>query len=170
MEQREIDKHIKSRLDLNGDRNHDMEMLKKTINRINGCVKELERNRRQLCCDVANEWMANLERDFPDLEKYSDIRLNKYIMAGVILPYKEYKKGIIVLLEFIGQDLIYGALYTDDTKKIRVEMQESDGIRTFYKSKEFTKGVDWLFYKGTSLEEGYDNLKKLVERMTNQMI
>ena len=75
MEQREIDKHIKSRLDLNGDRYHDMEMLKKTINRINGCVKELERNRRQLCCDAANEWMANLERDFPDLEKYSDIRL-----------------------------------------------------------------------------------------------
>ena len=51
-----------------------------------------------------------------------------------------------------------------------MEMQESDGIRPFYETKEFTKGVDWLFYKGTSLEEGYDNLKKLVERMTNQMI
>ena len=122
-----------------------------------------------LCCDAANEWMANLERDFPDLEKHSDIRLSKYIMAGVILPYKEYKKGIIVLLEFIGQDLIYGALYTDDTKKIRVEMQESDGIRPFYKSKEFTKGVDWLFYKSTSLEDAYDNLKNLIERMTNQI-
>ena len=169
MEQREIDKHIKSRLDLNGDRYHDMETLNETIKRINGCVKELERNRRMLCCDAANEWMANLERDFPDLEKHSDIRLSKYIMAGVILPYKEYKKGIIVLLEFIGQDLIYGALYTDDTKKIRVEMQESDGIQPFYKSKEFTKGVDWLFYKSTSLEDAYDNLKNLIERMTNQI-
>lgn len=170
MEQKEIDKHIQSRLDLNGDRSHDMHVLNNTINKINGCVKELERNRRQLCCDAANEWKANLEKDFPNLEKYNDIRLNKYILTGVILPYKEYQKGIHVLIEFIGQDLIYGATYTDDTKKIRLEMQEFDGIRPFHETKEFTKGVDWLFYKGTSLEEGYDNLRKLIERMTNQMI
>ena len=166
MEQREMDKNIKSRLDLNGDRSHDMETLKKTINRINGCVKELERNRRQLCCDAANEWMASLERDFPQLEKCSDIRLNKFILTGVILPYKEFKNGILVLLEFIGQDLLYGATYTSDTKNIRVEMQESDGVRPFYESKEFIKGVDWLFYNSTSLEEGYGNLKYLIERMT----
>ena len=169
MEQREIDKHIKSRLDLNGDRYHDMHVLNETINMINGCVKELEQNRRQLCCDAANEWMANLERDFPDLEKHGDIRLSKYIMVGVILPYKEYKKGIIVLLEFIGQDLIYGATYTDDTKKIRVEMQESDGILPFYKNNEFSKGVDWLFYKSTPLDIAYDNLKNLIVQMTNKI-
>ena len=169
MEQKEIDKHIKSRLDLNGDRYHDMHVLNETINMINGCVKELEQNRRQLCCDAANEWMANLERDFPDLEKHGDIRLSKYIMVGVILPYKEYKKGIIVLLEFIGQDLIYGATYTDDTKKIRVEMQESDGILPFYKNNEFSKGVDWLFYKSTPLDIAYDNLKNLIVQMTNKI-
>jgi RNA polymerase subunit RPABC4/transcription elongation factor Spt4 len=101
--------------------------------------------------------------------KQNDVGTDFCTGCGAKLPYKEYKKGIIVLLEFIGQDLIYGALYTDDTKKIRVEMQESDGIRPFYKSKEFTKGVDWLFYKSTSLEDAYDNLKNLIERMTNQI-
>ena len=145
-----------------------MEKLNETIKRINGCVKELERNRRMLCCDAANEWMAKLETDldFNKLEKCNDIRLNKSIKVGVILPYKEHKKGIIVLLEFIGQELLYGATYTEDTKKYRDEMQVSDCIRPFYKSKEFTKGVDWLFYKSTSLEDAYDNLKNLIERMT----
>ena len=102
MIQNETDKLIKSRLGLNGDRGHDMEILKETINRINGCVKELERNRRQLCCEAANEWTTALENDFPNLRKCSDIRPNKYIMTGVILPYKDCKNGIAVLIAFEG--------------------------------------------------------------------
>ena len=45
-------------------------------------------------------------------------------------------------------------------------MQESENIRPFYESHEFTKGVDWLFYKSTSLEDAYANLKNLIQRMT----
>lgn len=31
----------------------------------------------------------------------------------------------------------------------------------------FTKGIDGLFYKSTYLEDTYDNLKNLIERMTS---
>ena len=30
---------------------------------------------------------------------------------------------------------------------------------------EFIKGSDWLYYKYTSFKEGYEELKKLIEKM-----
>ena len=34
-----------------------------------------------------------------------------------------------------------------------------------WQSKEFYKGVDWLFYKYVELEEAYDGLKELIKQM-----
>ena len=31
----------------------------------------------------------------------------------------------------------------------------------------FIKGSDWLYYKYTSFKEGYDDLKKLIDRFIN---
>jgi hypothetical protein len=48
---------------------------------------------------------------------------------------------------------------------MRDEMQASDMIRPFWESKAFVKGVDWLFYKYIDVEEGYDCLRNLIERV-----
>lgn len=41
------------------------------------------------------------------LDLNGDIRLNKYIMTGVILPYKDCKKGIAVLIAFLFEQVVH---------------------------------------------------------------
>ena len=53
------------------------------------------------------------------------------------------------------------------THSMREEMQASDLIRPFWDNKEFVKGVDWLFYKYINVEDGYELLHSLIQRITN---
>ena len=50
-----------------------------------------------------------------------------------------------------------------DTKALRNEMQEA--MSFINETGDFIKGSDWLYYKYTSFKDGYENLKKLIERM-----
>ncbi len=166
MKNKKIDKHIHNILALDDkDKSGNIAKLTDKINEISDCVNQLERMRKQFCCDIMREWSSKLSEDFPNLTRFEDIRLVKNIRTGVIFPYHNIEEAILVLLEFEDKRLVYGATYLPDTKKIRVDIQESDMISPFYKNKEFTKGVDWLFYKETSINEGYDNLKELIKRM-----
>ena len=165
MEQKEIQKHIHQRLELSGDNIHDINILNSKIQNISECVNQLERMRKELSCKIMREWSANLSSDFPNLKKVEDIRPIKYIKTGVTLPCNGIEDAIHVLVEIQDKRVIYGVLYMPDTKKIRKDMQETELIRPFYESGEFIKGVDWLFYKDTSLEDGYLCLKQLIERL-----
>ena len=42
---------------------------------------------------------------------------------------------------------------------------ESEALRFIKDEGDFIKGSDWLYYKYTSYKDGYEELKKLIERM-----
>ena len=50
-----------------------------------------------------------------------------------------------------------------ETKNIRNELQEATSF--INENHDFIKGSDWLFFKYTSFEEGYMNLKQLIEKV-----
>ena len=50
------------------------------------------------------------------------------------------------------------------TKERREEMQEA--LSAINKNGDFIKGSDWLYYKYTSYHDGYEELKKLVDQLT----
>lgn len=167
MENKKIDEYIHNKLGLLEDNKcKNIEILNRNIIEINDCVNQLERIRRNYCCEIMREWSARIASDFPDLKKCEDIRPVKRINAGIVLPFENHENGIYVNIEFIDKQVCYGATYMPETKSIRVRMQESDLIKPYYESKEFDKGVDWLFYKYIPLEGGYECLKQLIERMT----
>lgn len=166
MENKKIDEYIHEKLGLReDDKSYNIGVLSGRINEISDCVNQLDRMRKQLCCEIVREWSNKLATDFPNLKKSEDIRLVNNIRTGIVLPFNDIEEAIVVLLEFEGKRLVYGATYLPATKKIRIEMQESNLIKSFYENKDFIKGVDWLFYKETTIDEGYENLKKLIEKM-----
>jgi hypothetical protein len=50
-----------------------------------------------------------------------------------------------------------------ETKAMRSELQ--DAMNFVNDGNEFIKGSDWLYYKYTTFEDGYEKLKELIERM-----
>ena len=70
-----------------------------------------------------------------------------------------------ILIGFEGRNYIYGATYAPSFKSIRDEMFNSPEIAQFYSFGEFRKGYDWLFYKKVTIDEGYERLKQLIEKM-----
>jgi len=166
MEKKSIEEYLHNKLGLcDNDKAYNVAVLTGKINEISDCVNQLERMRKDICCDIMRDWSARLSKDFSNLRKYEDIRPVRFIKTGVVLPYKDIKEGIYLLIEFEDKRLIYGALYMPETKKIRNEIQESTIIRPFYESGEFIKGVDWLIYKEVAIGEGYESLKQLIERV-----
>lgn len=65
-----------------------------------------------------------------------------------------------------NRSLYYGLTYLPAMKEKRAEMQEA---MSFINSNgDFIKGSDWLYYKFTSYEDGYENLRKLIVKMVHK--
>ena len=61
------------------------------------------------------------------------------------------------------RSLYYGLTYMPAMKEKRAELQEAMSFINI--DGDFIKGSDWLYYKYTSFNGGYEELKKLIERM-----
>lgn len=165
MENRKIDEYICKELGLeDNDNSKNIAKLTAKYNEITECANHLERMRKDYCGKMLKEWSANLAQDFPNCKRH-EICIGKRMCTGIVLPYKDIEDAIYINLEFIDRRVCYGATYMPTTHNIREEMQTSDLIRPYWESKEFVKGVDWLFYKYINVEEGYDLLQKLIRRI-----
>ena len=165
MENQKIDEFIRKELGLKEDDNsYNIARLTAKFNEITECANQLERMRKKYCGGILKEWTTRLADDFPNCKRY-EVCVGKRMCTGIVLPYKDIKEAIFINLEFIDKRVCYGATYMPETHKIREEMQTSDLMRPFWESKEFVKGVDWLFYRYINVDEGYDCLKKLIERV-----
>ena len=165
MEKQKIDEFIRKELDLrDNDNTYNIAKLTAKFYEVTECANQLERLRKEYCNKMLKEWSARIENDFPNCKRH-EICVGKRMCTGIILPYKDIEDAIFINLEFIDKKVCYGATYMPETHKIRVEMQESDLIRPFWENKEFVKGVDWLFYRYINIEDGYDCLKGLIEKV-----
>ena len=85
------------------------------------------------------------------------------VYTGIVLPYKDIPDAIAIRIEIAGKSLYYGLTYMPGTKEMRTELQEA--LNFVNDGNEFFKGSDWLYYKYTTFENGYDCLKQLTTRM-----
>lgn len=169
MENQQIDEFIRKELELReNDNGYNIARLTAKYNEISECANQLERMRKDYCREMLKEWSNQIAQDFPKLKKH-EVCIGKRMCTGIVLPYEDIEEAIYINLEFIDRKVCYGATYMPDSRKIRGEMQASDGIRPFYESKEFVKGVDWLFYKYISVDEGYILLKQLIEKFVKDL-
>lgn len=165
MENQKIDEYISQELGLKeNDNSYNIAKLTAKFNEITECANQLERMRKDYCAKMLKEWSTNLAQDFPHCKRH-EICIGKRMCTGIVLPYKDIEDAIYINLEFIDRRVCYGATYMPTTHNIREEMQASDLIRPFWENKEFVKGVDWLFYKYINVDEGYELLRQLIQRI-----
>ena len=164
MENQKINEFIRKELNLSDNISNNIVKLTAKFNEIKECENQLERMRKEYCSELLKEWSGRLAKDFPSCNRY-EVCTNKRMATGIVLPYKDIEKAIFINLEFIDKKICCGAIYMPETQKMREEMQSIDLIRPFWESKDFCKGVDWLFYKYIELEEAYDSLKELIKLM-----
>lgn len=166
MENQKISEFIRKELELkDNDICYNIAKLTAKQNEITECVNQMERMRKDYCVEMLKVWSDRLAHDFPNLKKH-EICVGKRMCTGIVLPYKDIEDAIFINLEFIDKKVCYGAIYMPTTHGIREELQVSDLIRPFWENKEFVKGVDWLFYKYINVEEGYELLKQLIQRIS----
>lgn len=171
MENKKIDEYIHKELELNdNDYSESISKITGVINEISDCSKQLERIRKDYYLKVVDGYCQKLREhnsQYPVLNTYKNAQ---YIGTGIVVPYKDINDAIYVLIGFEGVNLIYGATYNPKYPNLVKEMRESQEISRFYtvNGGQFKKGVDWLFYKGTTIEEGYERLCQLIKAIINE--
>jgi hypothetical protein len=126
------------------------------------CVSHLERIRNNYACEVMQEWSHCLSVDFPECKKVEDTRPGDVIYTGITIPYKDIPDAIAIRIQMEKRSLYYGLTYMPAMKEKREELQEA--MSFINNDSNFIKGSDWLYYKYTSFKDGYEELKKLIER------
>ena len=170
MENKKIDEYIHNILELNNDKGKNINVLTSKISEISDCVNQLERIRKDYCCQVINEISQKLEEEYIGYTICKDQKFTQSIYTGIAIPYRDKKDAIYILIGFEGRNFIYGATYAPDYKNIRDEMFNSPEIAQYYNNEDFKKGSDWLFYKNVAIDKGYYNeLKQLIERMVKKL-
>ena len=159
-----VDEYIHKHLCLKDDnKGFNIELINGRLKEIFDCVGHLERIRNNYACEVMQEWSQRISVDFPECKKVEDIRTGDVIYTGITVPYKDIPEAITIRIQMEKRSLYYGLTYMPTMKEKRAELQEA---MSFINSDGgFIKGSDWLYYKYTSFKDGYENLKKLIERM-----
>ena len=159
-----VDEYIHKHLGLKDDnKGFNIELINGRLKEIFDCVGHLERIRNNYACEVMQEWSQRISVDFPECKKVEDIRTGDVIYTGITVPYKDIPEAITIRIQMEKRSLYYGLTYMPTMKEKRAELQEA---MSFVNSDGgFIKGSDWLYYKYTSFKDGYENLKKLIERM-----
>lgn len=159
-----VDEYIHKHLGLKDDnKGFNIELINGRLKEIFDCVGHLERIRNNYACEMMQEWSQRLSTDFPDCKKVEDISPGDVNYTGITIPYKDIPEAIAVRIQMEKRSLYYGLTYMTAVKEKRVELQEA--MSFINTTGDFIKGSDWLYYKYTSFMDGYENLKKLIERM-----
>ena len=159
-----VDEYIHKHLGLKDDnKGFNIELINGRMKEIFDCVSHLERIRNNYACEVMQEWSKLISVDFPECQKVEGVRPSEIIYTGITIPYKDIPEAIAIRIQMEKRSLYYGLTYMPATKEKRAELQEA---MTFINSDgDFIKGNDWLYYKYASFKDGYEELKKLIERM-----
>ena len=158
-----VDEYIHKHLGLKDDnKGFNIELINGRLKEIFDCVGHLERIRNNYACEVMQEWSKRLTVDFPECKKVEDIRPGDDIYTGISILYKSIPDAIAIRIQMENRSLYYGLTYMPASKEKRLEMQEA--MSFINKDGDFIKGSDWLYYKYTSFKDGYEELKKLIER------
>jgi hypothetical protein len=159
-----VDEYIHKHLGLkDDDKGFNIELINGRLKEIFDCVGHMERIRNNYACEMMQEWSNRLSADFPKCKKVEFVKPENIINTGITIPYKDTSDAIVVRIQMERRSLYYGLTYMPAMKKKRAELQEA---MSFINSDgDFIKGSDWLYYKYTSFKDGYEDLKKLIERM-----
>ena len=161
---RYVEEYISRKLGLKADdRAFNIGLINGRLKEISDCVIHLERMRASYSCEFMKEWSERLSADFPHCKKCEDIRPGDTMYTGITIPYKDKPDAIAIRIQVERRSLYYGLTYMPETKAIRTELQEA--MSFINDGNDFIIGSDWLYYKYTSFEEGYDVLKKLIEKI-----
>lgn len=162
-----VDEYIHRQLGLVADnKSFNIELINGRLKEITDCVSHLERIRNNYASEVMAEWSGRLSADFPECKKVEDIRPGNVIYSGIVIPYKDVPEAITIRIQMENRSFYYGLTYMPAMKEKRAEMQEA---MSFINSNgDFIKGSDWLYYKFTSYEDGYENLRKLIVKMVHK--
>lgn len=159
-----VDEYIHKQLCLkDDDKGFNIELINGRLKEIFVCVNHLERIRNNYACEVMQEWSQRLSFDFPECKKEEDIRPGDVIYTGITIPYKDIPNAIAIRIQMQNRSLYYGLTYMPAMKEKRAELQEAMSFVS--KNGDFIKGSDWLYYKYTSFKNGYEEMKRLIERM-----
>jgi hypothetical protein len=158
-----VDEYIHKHLGLKDDnKGFNIELINGRMKEIFDCVSHLERIRNNYACEVMQEWSHCLSVDFPECKKVEDTRPGDVIYTGITIPYKDIPDAIAIRIQMEKRSLYYGLTYMPAMKEKREELQEA--MSFINNDSNFIKGSDWLYYKYTSFKDGYEELKKLIER------
>ena len=161
---RYVEEYISKKLGLKEDnKGFNIELINGRLKEISDCVCHLEHMRAKYACDIMKEWSAQLSKDYPRWNKCEDISPANTIYTGISVDYQNIPDAIAVRIQMENRMLYYGLIYMPETKNIRNELQEATSF--INENHDFIKGSDWLFFKYTSFEEGYMNLKQLIEKV-----
>lgn len=159
-----VDEYIHKQLGLkDDDKCFNIELINGRLKEISDCVNHLERMRAKYVCEIMRKWSARLSKDFPRWNKCEDIRSSNTIYTGISVDCQKIPDAVAVRIQMENRMLYYGLIYMPETKDIRNELQEATSF--INKNHDFIKGSDWLYFKYTSFEDGYMNLKQLIEKV-----
>ncbi len=159
-----VDEYIHKHLGLkDDDKGFNIELINGRLKEFFDCVGHLERIRNNYACEVMQEWSQRLSTKFPECKKVEDIRPGDIIYTGITIPYKDIPDAITIRIQMEKRSLYYGLTYMPAMKEKRAELQNA--MNYVNTNEDFIKGSDWLYYKYTSFKDGYEELKKLIERM-----
>ena len=165
---RYVEEYISRKLGLKADdRAFNIGLINGRLKEISDCVSHLEHMRASYSCEFMKEWSERLSADFPHCKKCEDIRPGDIMYTGITIPYKDKPDAIAIRIQVERRSLYYGLTYMPETKAIRTELQEA--MSFINDGNDFIIGSDWLYYKYTSFEEGYDVLKNLISLLIDHI-
>lgn len=159
----ELQKHIKTVLDLNTNpgENHTklskkFSELKKAEDQIGYLLQESEK-------ECWQEWLFRLKTDYSDYEIVDYSNANKYPKVGVIFNYQGHKFSILIEKE---NTIYYGIGRHDSSTELVKDIKEflkpilDDG---------FKESPWWYGWKYTSFQNGYSRLDSLIRKVKDRI-
>ena len=161
-----VDEYIHKQLGLkNNNKAFNIELINGRLKEITDCVGHLEHIRNNYAYEVMQEWSNRLSADFPECKKVEFVKPEFIINTGITIPFEGVPDAVAIRIQFENGKLYYGLTCMPAMKEKRAELQEAMSFINANDS--FIKGSDWLYFKYTSLKNGYEELKKLIERLLN---
>lgn len=160
-----MDKFIQESFHLTGSNEKDAARLIEQMELIDKLKSEIQKVKKKTMDSVFKEWYRRLLKEYPSEEFEVQFGDERFLNIGVLFPYNGSNSRICVKLELDNNTnkLYYGYKYAEKDVKHRDEMFEwlamhptlIDGI---------PKGVDWMFFKYTTIDNGYACLTDLLLR------
>lgn len=172
MENQKIDEYIRKELELtDNDNSYNLSKISGAIKEIQECVKHLERMRKECIYKVIDNYCQQIKSKYREFTVLETFEYAQYVCTGIAISYRDKKEAVYILIGYEGSNLIYGATYNPNYKCIVGEMREAEEISRFYtiNGGEFKKGVDWLFFKGTTIDDGLERMRNLIAQIVSSM-